>query len=351
MNRKILIVDDQEENLYLLQAMLGSNGYTLVQARNGAEALDLARKNKPDIIISDILMPVMDGFSLCRECKKDPELKHVPLVFYTATYTDDRDRAFALSLGAARFIVKPEEPDVFIKTIREVLQDGGHDGVVSETPPEEHDYLKQYNETLIRKLEECSESLAKANALLKTQIADLKVVQVALQESEQRHRMLFENSMDAIMLTIPDGGILDANPAACRMLGRTVDEIRNLSRKGLLYLSDPQLGPALEERERTGAFHGELTFLRSDGTRFPAEISSVIFKTPSGEERTCLVIRDVTERKHVEEALQTQLEELRRWHKAMLGREGRNLELKSEVNELLAKMGLPKKYGITEGEG
>ena len=74
----ILIVDDNEQNVYLLQALLGGNGYHVVTAAHGAEALAKARKNPPDLIISDILMPVMDGFALCREWKKDERLKSHP---------------------------------------------------------------------------------------------------------------------------------------------------------------------------------------------------------------------------------------------------------------------------------
>src|SRR5262245_42100037 len=107
--KKILIVDDQERDLYLLKTLLGAHGYQVVEAVNGAEALRFATANPPDVIISDILMPVMDGFSLCREWKKDEELRDIPFVFYTATYTDPKDEEFALSLGAARFIVKPVE--------------------------------------------------------------------------------------------------------------------------------------------------------------------------------------------------------------------------------------------------
>jgi hypothetical protein len=116
----ILIVDDNEMNLYQLQVLLGASGYQVVTAANGAEALIAARQNPPDLIVSDILMPVMDGFALCHEWKKDERLRQIPFIFYTATYTDERDRKFALSLGAEQFLVKPEEPEVFMRTIREV---------------------------------------------------------------------------------------------------------------------------------------------------------------------------------------------------------------------------------------
>ena len=98
---RILIVDDKEENRYLLRALLQGHGYEVAVAAHGAEALDAARKQPPGLIISDVLMPVMDGFALCREWKKDARLARIPFVFYTATYTDERDRLFGLSLGSS----------------------------------------------------------------------------------------------------------------------------------------------------------------------------------------------------------------------------------------------------------
>ncbi len=153
--KKVLIVDDNPQNLYMLEIMLLSNNYEIRKAVNGKEALDQARAEKPDLVITDILMPIMDGFSLCREFKKDNNLKNVPLIFYTATYTDPRDEEFAMSLGADRFLVKPMEPSEMLKAIREVLQSS--ERILRPVPPEQPEnetYYKSYSETLVRKLEE-----------------------------------------------------------------------------------------------------------------------------------------------------------------------------------------------------
>lgn len=152
---KLLIVDDRQQDLYLLQVLLSSNGYELELASNGAEALELARRAPPDMIISDILMPVMDGFSLCRACKEDDGLKDIPFIFYTATYTDVKDEDFAMSLGAERFIVKPTEPYKFLALLRETIEAHAAGKVAAPRKPLEEvtEYYKKYNATLIRKLE------------------------------------------------------------------------------------------------------------------------------------------------------------------------------------------------------
>lgn len=124
-----------------------------------------------------------------------------------------------------------------------------------------------------------------------------------LRQSEDRYRTLFENSLDAVLLTIPDGGILSANRAACRMFDRTEEEICVLGRAALVDSSDPCLAVLLEERARTGKTFGELTFFRKDGSRFPAEVSSVVFKDTAGNPRTSMIIRDVTARREAEETL------------------------------------------------
>lgn len=166
---RTLIVDDNEQNLYLLDVLLKTNGFIVDQASNGVEALEAARKNKPDLIITDILMPTMDGFSLCRTWKSDKELRGVPFIFYTATYTEKKDEDFALSLGADRFVIKPQNPDDLLKIIREILDAQKAQSttpVESRSLPKDKEYLKGYNEALIRKLEKKMIQLETSNKRL-----------------------------------------------------------------------------------------------------------------------------------------------------------------------------------------
>ena len=127
------------------------------------------------MIITDIMMPIMDGFSLCREWKRDAQLQAIPFVFYTATFTDPRDQAFAMSLGADRFIIKPTEPDVFIGILLEVIaeHEAGRLVVHREMLKEETVYLREYNAALIRKLEDKLVELEEANHALQRDIAGL----------------------------------------------------------------------------------------------------------------------------------------------------------------------------------
>ena len=125
----------------------------------------------------------------------------------------------------------------------------------------------------------------------------------ALRESTERFRMIFEHSIDAIMLTRTDGSILAANPEACRIFSMSETEICQAGRAGLVDWEDPRALPLLEERNRTGRCRGEVTMIRGDGRRFPAEIASAVFTDQNGIQNTSLVIRDVTERKNLEHQL------------------------------------------------
>jgi signal transduction histidine kinase len=149
----VLIADDVQENRYLLETLLKGNGYDVLLAEQGRQALDILRSQPVDLIISDILMPVMDGFTLCKECKLDEALAKVPFIFYTATYTDAKDEKFALSLGADLFLIKPLQPEELLKQVAKFVTDDA----TAKRPNllgEEMEFFRQHNAALFGKLEE-----------------------------------------------------------------------------------------------------------------------------------------------------------------------------------------------------
>ncbi|MDK9718280.1 MAG: response regulator, partial [Trichlorobacter sp.] len=190
--KRALIIDDHSENLYFLEVLLKGNGFDQVDAaEDGAQALELAHANHPDLIISDILMPVMDGYALCRELKADEQLKQIPFIFYTATFTTAKDEALALSLGADRFVIKPQEPAALMEIINQVLTESRP---VVDPPAAEESILKEYNEALFRKLEKKMADLEQANRDLKQREQELLAAREAA-ECANRAKMRFLNTV------------------------------------------------------------------------------------------------------------------------------------------------------------
>lgn len=224
--KRVLIVEDKVEGLYLLRVLLSAAGWKVEEARHGAEALAKARQAPPDLVVSDLLMPVMDGYTLLRHWKADSRLSTVPFVVYTATYTEPADEALALELGADAFILKPAEPAAFTARLPAVMETVHGSGARPPSGDVERSN-KSYEVALVRKLEEKLTQLQQANR-------------------------------------------------------------------------------ALEE--------------------------------------------DVAERKRAESRVAEQLAELQRWHRATIGRESRVLELKREVNALLAELGRPPRYASVADE-
>jgi len=168
----LLVVEDIPDILNLLEATLKFKGYRVVTARNGEEALEIIHKDLPDLVIADILMPKMDGFSMVHRLRINPETRRIPVVFLSATYVAPEDKAFALSLGATRFIEKPVDLPTFLPVIEKLLQQGVHTPV---EPLNEYAFYEGYRKRLEIKLSQKNIQIARDERLLDSLSEDEKI--------------------------------------------------------------------------------------------------------------------------------------------------------------------------------
>lgn len=153
---KILLVDDNESSLFVTKSILEKEGFIIKTAINGMNALDKLHKSKPDLIISDILMPIMDGFTLCKEIKNDRELKNIPLIFLSSIFTEAEDEQLGIDLGAESFIKKDQKSENFIKKLLEQIELIKKEDFIStrtQNSSTEKTSDEQFNFKLIQKLQ------------------------------------------------------------------------------------------------------------------------------------------------------------------------------------------------------
>jgi PAS domain S-box-containing protein len=143
-------------------------------------------------------------------------------------------------------------------------------------------------------------------------IHEEKLSQIQLRESEAKFRSFFEHSIDGIVIGTETGKVLAANKAAQQMFGMTEEEMKQAGRAGLVDTTDPLLEINLKERQEKGFAQTELRFIKKDGTKFPVEISSSVFKDAEGGKRTTIIFHDISERKRTEQRLKEFNERIQR---------------------------------------
>ncbi len=301
MNR-VLVVDDHPENTYLLRALLSGHGFEVEEAVHGADALAKARREPPDIIVADLLMPVLDGYTLLRHWRADEQLRHIPFIVYTATYTEPRDERLALALGADAFLIKPTEPDVLLSEINRVLAKG----VQARTPgnsasTEEAVLLKEYNEILIRKLEQKVMELEHANRDLKDEIGQRERASLALKSSEERYRNLFESIVDPLFVYDTQTlRYLMVNSAAIEKYGYSREEFLAMT---VMDIRPPQDVPKLKEllaRSQGAPEHrGIWRHRKKNGEIIDVQISTLPLPF-EGQIAGLIEARDITEQRRAE---------------------------------------------------
>ena len=206
---KILYAEDDEDSRMVLKKVLADKGYAVEVAGNGAEALVAVRQFRPDLIISDILMPEMDGFSLCRAVKEDEHLCGIPFIFYTATYVDPEDEKLGLSLGANRYVMKPQKKQVLLKIIEEVLREYGFPAVpVKPQADADRMHGKSVSRKLDKKMKELGEERNK-----------LRQIEHKYRRLVEEWEKTFEAIGDIVIIQDTEMHIVRANRAALKTLG------------------------------------------------------------------------------------------------------------------------------------
>jgi len=295
---KILIVDDNQDSRMILRKNLEDAGHRVDEARHGAEALIKARSSTPELIISDILMPVMDGYKLCFEVKHDKKLNKIPIVFYTATYTDPQDERLAIGLGASKYILKPMEMDDFLRIIKDVVSEARQGRLPAPDQPMDDPVtlFRMYDSSLSAKLQD--------------KVRELEWTKAKIEDEERFYRNLFNSMRDVILMIDLNRRILDANqPALRNASGYELDEIRG-KKTEQFYINRQDyedIGAAIYnsntlENQNEQFFEADLR--KKNGEVFKAEITiSKIFNEKGKVTGICVVLRDVTDRKKLEDQL------------------------------------------------
>jgi CheY-like chemotaxis protein len=161
-NATLLIVEDTPDTLELLEVTLKFKGYRVVTATNGQEALDAIARERPRLIITDLLMPKMDGFNLVHRLRIDPATRALPVIILSATYIAPADKEFAAAIGATRFLEKPIVIEELLRSISDLLASG----IPSMPVMNEAKFYEGYRQRLKDKLEEKISQITRTEGML-----------------------------------------------------------------------------------------------------------------------------------------------------------------------------------------
>lgn len=200
-NGPILIVEDVPNVLELLEVTLRFKGYAVVTARNGEEALEVVSQTHPVLIITDILMPKMDGYAFVQKLRINPQTRAIPVIFLSATYVTPDDKQFALSLGAARFMEKPIDTEDFLLTVAELVT---QQPFTQPQPLDMERFYNGYRTRLEDKLRHKNSQIARAERLLPTLPPDQKPAFEALLQQSVRDRDEIQSELYDIYNTIEE---------------------------------------------------------------------------------------------------------------------------------------------------
>jgi PAS domain S-box-containing protein len=301
---RILVVDDNPTNRKILRLMLEAEGHRPIEAANGVEALEKLASADVDAVISDVLMPKMDGYRFCYEVRSNVELRGIPIVIYSATYTSRADEDLATRVGADRFVRRPAPSAAILEALGDAVR--SRKSVRREPPLGGLDVLKEYSDRLVLELEKKNLELESAKDLLSDAYDALRV-------SEKRYRDLVDQSPIGIYQTTPDGRFLSVNAAFAAMLGyASPQEVLHL-RSGDTYINAPDREAVLDTFDNAERVSGlEVRLKQKDGAAIWLRVDGRAVRDFAGNvERYEVFAISISEQRKAEQALRASEERYR----------------------------------------
>jgi PAS domain S-box-containing protein len=287
--KKILAIDDIPDNLIVIKALLSGSvpDAVFLTANSGAEGLALCAKEKPDVILLDILMPGMDGYEVCRILKKTDSLKHIPVVFITAESTSSPGRIRALEAGADAFLAKPVDQTELTAQIRAMLR------------------IKEAEDKKLLEKEALEKIVKDRTLTLEKELAERKKAEALIKMLAQTVRSISE----CISITDIEGNIIFVNNAFVQTYGYTENEL--IGNKINIIISGHDNDITLNHVNQetiVGGFKGELLNVKKNGEIFPVYLSTS-YVTDDANQIIALVgvTKDITEQKITEKALEKRI--------------------------------------------
>ncbi|HEU5101194.1 MAG TPA: response regulator, partial [Roseiflexaceae bacterium] len=210
---RILVIDDEPASRELLVTLLGYHGHNMLEACDGTEGFAFALAERPDLIITDILMPKLDGYALAARIRAEPALAHIRLMFYTALDLSEEVRQLAAASGIAHIVTKPAEPSTVLAMVQAALSSPPQTAVSTSSPELDHAYLRQMTGTLYRNIEALKAEIqarTQAEARLQDELVrrvriedEIRQLNTQLSRSQAQFASVIESAMDAI-ITVDD---------------------------------------------------------------------------------------------------------------------------------------------------
>ncbi|HEY6328973.1 MAG TPA: PAS domain S-box protein [Blastocatellia bacterium] len=299
----VLVADDSGTNRAFFKEAFEAEGFEVVTANDGREALDILRRVKVDAIVSDILMPHVDGYRLCYEVRRDPHLHDIPIVILSASYTSTEDERLAGEFGADRFIRKSPSSEAVVDALKAAIAGPRKHRPENDRSPADLEIMKEYSSRLIEKLEERNRELESTKEKLIELNRQLFQRTQDLSRSEEKFRGIIENVQD-IFFRADQNGVIEMVSTSVRRYGY---EENGLIGAGIAVLCDDSDDPArlLDALARSNSISDfEIALRTKNGKPFIGSINArALFDLNGRMTGFEGLVRDVTERRHAEQVL------------------------------------------------